>query len=70
MLEGVRWECDRGGGGSFDLVDSSEETMAILGDLILSQTAYQDGDTICKNFPCSVWEKRDEHRDLGGVGRE
>ena len=41
--------------------------MAILGDKWWPQTAKQDGDRINKQFLCSMWEKRNERPNVGGV---
>ena len=42
-----------------NLVDyeSSEKTIAILGDRWCPQTAKQDGDKISKQFLCNIWKK-------------
>ena len=42
----------------FGRLESSEETIAILGDRWWPQTAKQDGDTISKYFLCNIWNKR------------
>ena len=44
------------GMGEFGRRESSEKTMAILGDRWWPQTAKQDGDMISKQFLCSVWK--------------
>ena len=46
---------------------SSEKTIAILRDRWWPQTAKQDGDRISKQFLCSIWKKRDERPNIGGV---
>ena len=53
----------------FGRLESSEKTVAILGDRWWSQTAEQNGDRISKQFLCNmlVWEKRNERRHVGGV---
>ena len=43
--------------------ESSEQTMAILGDRWWPQTAKQDGD----RFLCNIWKKRNERPNVGGV---
>ena len=49
------------------LIESSEETIAILGDRWWPQTAKQDGDRISKQFVCNIWKKRNECPNVGGV---
>ena len=48
-------------------LDSSEKTIAILGDRWWPQTAKQDGDRISKQFPCNIWKKRNERPNVVGV---
>ena len=48
-------------------LESSEKTIAILGDRWWPQTAKQDGDRISKQFLCSIWKKRNERPNAGGV---
>ena len=48
-------------------LESSEKTIAILGDRWRPQTAKQDGDRISKQFLCSLWKKRNEPPNVGGV---
>ena len=56
----------------FGILESSEKTIAILGDRWWPQTAKQDGDRISKRFLCSMWNKRNERSmlevSLLGVG--
>ena len=47
--------------------ESSEKTIAILGDRWWPQTAKQDGDRISKQFLCSIWKKCNERPNVGGV---
>ena len=47
-----------------------EKTIAILGDRWWLQTAKQDGDRISKQFLCSIWKKRNERPNVGGVSIE
>ena len=47
-------ECDT---EKFGTLDSSEKTIASLGDRWWPQTAKQEGDTISKKFLCSIWKK-------------
>ena len=51
----------------FGILESSEKTIAILGDRWWLQTAKQDWDRISKQFLCSIWKKRNEHPNVGGV---
>lgn len=51
----------------FGTLDSSEKTIAILGDRWWPQTAKQVGDKISKKFLCNIWTKRNEHPNVGGV---
>ena len=51
----------------FGRVESSEKTIAILGDRWWPQTAKQDGDRISKHFLCSIWKKRNERPNIGGI---
>ena len=41
----------------FGTLDSSERTIAILGDRWWPQTTTQEGDKISKTFICNIWEK-------------
>ena len=48
-------ECDM---EKFGTLDSSEKTIAILGDRWWPQTAKQQGDKISKKFlVCNIWKK-------------
>ena len=51
----------------FGRLESSEKTIAILGDRWWPQTAKQDGDRISKEFLCYMWKKHDERPNVGGV---
>ena len=51
----------------FGRLESSEKTIAILGDRWWPKTAEQDGDRISKQFLCTIWKKRDERPNVGGV---
>ena len=51
----------------FGTLDSSEKTIAILGDRWWPQTAKQEGDKISKKFLCYVWKKRLERPNVGRV---
>ena len=48
-------------------LDSSEKTIAILGDRWWPQTAKQKGDKISKQFICNIWKKRNGRPNVGGV---
>ena len=50
----------------FGRLESSEKTIAILGDRWWPQTAKQDGDGISKQFICSKWKKRNERPNVVG----
>ena len=51
----------------FDRLESSEKTIAILGNRWWPQTAKQDGDRISKQFLYSIWNKRNERPNVVGV---
>ena len=51
----------------FGRLESSEKTIAILGDIWWPQTTKPDGDRISKQFPCSIWKKCTERPNVGGV---
>ena len=48
-------------------LESSEKTIAILGDRWWPQTAKQDGDRMSEQFLCIIWKKRKERPYFGGV---
>ena len=48
-------------------LESSEKTIAILGDRWWPQTAKKDGDRISKQFLCSIWKNRNGRPNVGGV---
>ena len=50
----------------FGRLESSEKTIAILGNR-WPQTAKQDGERISKQFLHSIWNKRNERPNVGGV---
>ena len=52
----------------FGRLESSEKTIAILGDRRWPQTAKQDGDRMSKQFLCNIWKKRDERDERPKVG--
>ena len=53
----------------FGRLESSEneKTIAILGDKWWPQPAKQHGDKTSKQFLCSLWKKRNERPNAGGV---
>ena len=51
----------------FDTLDSSEKTIAILGDRWWPQAAKQEGDKIDVKFLCSIWKRGNERPNVGGV---
>ena len=51
----------------FGRLESSEKTIAILGEKWWPQTAKQGGDRISKQFLCSIWKKRNKRPNVGGV---
>ena len=57
-------ECDT---EEFGRLESSEKTIAILGDRWWPQTAKQDGDRISKRFLCGIWKKPNERPNVGSV---
>ena len=60
-------ECDM---ENFGTLDSSEKTIAILGDRWWPQKAKQQGDKMSKNNLCNIWKKRDERPNVGGLYQE
>ena len=51
----------------FRRLESSEKTIAILGDRWWPQTGKQDGDRIDIQSPCNMWKNRNERPNVGGV---
>ena len=51
----------------FGRLESSEKTIAILGDRWWPQTAKQDGDRMSIQFLCNPCEKRNERLKAGDV---
>ena len=58
-------ECDM---EEFGTLDSSETTLAILGNRWWPQAAKQEGDKSSKQFLCTIRKQRNE-RPIGGVSR-
>ena len=56
---------DECGMEEFGRLDSSEKTIAILGDRWWPQTAKQDGDRISKPFLRNIRKKRNERPNVG-----
>ena len=57
-------ECDM---EKFGTLDSSEKTIAILGDRWWAQTAIWEGDKTSRKFLCNIWKKPNERPNVGGV---
>ena len=57
-------ECDM---EKFCRLESSEKTIAIVGDRWWPQSAKQEGDRISKHILCNIWKKRNERPNVGGV---
>ena len=57
VLEEMR-KLDEGGMDKFGTLDSSEKTIAILGDRWWPQTAKREGDKISKKFICLTYERQ------------
>ena len=51
----------------FGTLDSSEKTIAIVGDRWWPQAAKQEGDHVSKEFLCNIWKQRHEGPNVGGV---
>ena len=51
----------------FSRLESSEKTIAILGDRWWPQAAKLDGDRMSKQFLCSIWKKHNERPTVGEV---
>ena len=51
----------------FGRLESSEKTIAFLGDRWRRQMAKPDGGRISKQLLCSIWKKRTERINVGGV---
>ena len=51
----------------FGTLDSSEKTIAILGDGWWPQTAKREGDKISKKFLCNIRKRRNELPKVGAV---
>ena len=51
----------------FGRLESSEKTIAILGDRWWPQTAKQERDRISKQFLCNIWQERNGRPNVGGV---
>ena len=66
MLEEMR-KLDKCGMEEFGRLESSEKTVAILGDIWWPQTVKQDGDRRSKQFICNIWKTRNERPNVGGV---
>ena len=58
---------DEPGMEKFGTLDSSETSIAILGDRWWAQKAKQEGHKISEMFLCNGWKERSEHPIVGGV---
>ena len=69
MLEEEMREIDGCDVEEFDTLDSSEKTIAILGDRWWPQAAEQEGDKIGRSsyLVCNLRKQRDERPNVGGV---
>ena len=63
-LEEEMRKLDACGMEEFGRLESSEKTIAILGDRWWPRTAKQDGGRISKQL---IWKKRNERSNVGGV---
>ena len=52
---------------SLVVLESSEKTIANLGDRWWPQTAKHDRDRMSKQFLCNIWKRRNERPNVGGV---
>ena len=57
MLEEEMREIDERGMEEFGTINSSDETIAVLGDRCCPQAAKQEGDKTSKTFLCSIWNQ-------------
>ena len=69
MLDEMR-KIDESDMEKFDILDSSEKTIATLRDRWWAQTAKQQGDKISKKFRCNIRKKRNERPNVGDVSSE
>ena len=60
-------ETEECGMDKFGTLDSSEETIIILGDRWWAQKAKQKGGKRSKKKLCNIWTKRNGRPDVGGV---
>ena len=51
----------------FGRLESSEKTIAILGDRWWPRAAKREGDKISKRLLCNIWKKRNERPNVRGV---
>ena len=58
-------ECDM---EKFSKLDSSEKTIAILGDRRWPQRAKQEGDKTSKKVLCNIWGKRNQRPQRSKFG--
>ena len=67
MSEEEMRKLDGCGMEEFGRLESTDKIIAILGDRWWPHTAKQDRDRISNQFLCSIWKKRNECRNVGGV---
>ena len=67
VLEEEMRETDECNVEEFGTLDSSEKTIAILGDRCWPQAAKQEGVKKSKQCLCNIWKQRNERRTVGGV---
>ena len=67
MLEEEKREIYECGMEEFGKLDSSEKTIAILGDRWWPQAAKPEGDKISKKCLCNIWKQPNERPTVGGV---
>ena len=58
-------ECDM---EEFGRLETSLETIAILGDRWWPQATKQDGDRMRKQFLCNIWKTHNERPNVGVMG--
>ena len=67
MLEEEARKLDESGMEEFGRRESSDKTVAILGDRWWPRTAKQEGDRMSKKFECNIWKNRNERPNVGGA---
>ena len=67
VLEEEMREIDERDMEEFGTVDSSEKTIAFLGDRCWPQAAKLEGDKISKKLICDMWKQRYERSSVEGI---